>query len=85
MRKTGMRKTVLAALAAAAMLSGGMPVHGADLPTLPSPSLAAPLAPDFSTSATPVRLAAVMCGTNGCAPVQTRKKAQRKFQTLGHG
>jgi hypothetical protein len=85
MRKTGMRKTVLAALAAAATLSGGMPVHGACLPSFAAPALAAALAPDFSTPAGPVRLASIMCGTNGCNPVQTKQKARRKFQTLGHG
>lgn len=31
------------------------------------------------------RLAAVICGGNGCAPVQTKSQPKRKFQPLGHG
>jgi hypothetical protein len=36
-------------------------------------------------SATPLRVATVLCGSNGCTPVQTKQVQRRKFQTMGHG
>jgi hypothetical protein len=31
-----------------------------------------------------IREAAIVCGTNGCAPVQTKLLQRRKFHPLGH-
>jgi hypothetical protein len=35
--------------------------------------------------ATQIRVALIVCGGNGCAPVQTKQQTRRKFQTMGHG
>jgi len=61
-------------------MAGGVPVHGA--------AQSYPIIASRSGSATPsvaIRLAAVVCGGNGCNVVQTKQKPRRKFQTLGHG
>jgi hypothetical protein len=76
-----MAKTLVSALAAATFLLGGMLVgRAAAMP---------PVAPAaFGTTAAraaPVQEAAVVCGGNGCAPVQTSAKHKRKFIPLGHG
>jgi len=76
-----MRKTFLSALAAAAILSGGMPAERAQALTPATPSALYLTA----TAAAPVQLATVLCGTNGCAPVQTKRIQRRKFHPLGHG
>jgi len=68
-----MNKTVLMALATAVTLFGAMPS-------------ATPTAPALATAeAALVREAAVVCGGNGCGPVQTSAKHKRKFIPLGHG
>ncbi len=73
-----MSKTVLASLAAATLFAVG-------LLALPSEAgSAAPSAVRFAT-ADLVREAAIVCGGNGCNPVQTKAQQKRKFQTLGHG
>ena len=65
-----MRKIVLLALATVAILSGGMATQSTELAIQSEAS---------------VQLATMMCGTNGCVPVQTKHQPRRKFQTLGHG
>lgn len=67
-----MRHTLLSALALAALLSI----------VVPGERSTAPASADHAAS---LRLAAVICGNNGCAPVQTKAQQKRKFQTLGHG
>jgi hypothetical protein len=32
-----------------------------------------------------LRVATIVCGGNGCAPVQTKQVKRQKFQTMGHG
>lgn len=76
-----MRRMFLAALASATILSC---VTIADRAVAMPP--VAPAA--FGTTAAraaPVQEAAVVCGGNGCAPVQTSAKHKRKFIPLGHG
>jgi hypothetical protein len=68
-----MRKTLLSALAAAIILSGGL---------LADRTAAMPLAPVSVT--TLVEKAAIICGGNGCAPVQTKQTQHHKFQPLGY-
>ena len=68
------------AIVLAAILSAGLLVnHAAAL--APSPAIA----PAKAAAATPVREAAIVCGGNGCGPVQTKAPQKRKFQPLGHG
>jgi len=76
-----MRKTLLATLAAATMLSIGLLATG-----VAAKSTAAPSTQGIEKgAAASFREAAVMCGNNGCAPVQTKPPATRKFKPLGHG
>ena len=75
-----MRKIALTALAAAAITVGAVPVHGAVPSDRIAPSRAGYAAPLVS-----IRLAAAVCGGNGCYVVQTKQKPRRKFQVLGHG
>jgi hypothetical protein len=73
-----MPKIIPALLAAATLFTFG-------LLALPSETRsAAPSAARFAAAGL-VREAAIVCGGNGCNPVQTRAKQKRKFQTLGHG
>ena len=65
-----MSKTFLPALAIAAILSAS-----------PATEPAGPA----TQSAMPLHLATVLCGSNGCAPVQTKQVKRQKFQTMGHG
>jgi hypothetical protein len=75
-----MRQTFLAAAAAALILSGGSLVNRAA--AMP---LAAPSALDAETAtASLVQQAAVVCGGNGCAPVQTTRQRKRIIHPLGH-
>ncbi len=60
-----MRATLLTALAAAAILSGGLPSNQANAFAQPS-ALGVASAPF-------VQQVATICGTAGCAPVQTKK------------
>jgi hypothetical protein len=74
-----MHKTILTALAAATIFSGGMPVSRAEATTAATPSIVG------VASSPQVREAAIICGGNGCNPIQTKAQKRRKFQTLGHG
>ena len=68
------------AIMSAAILSAGLLVnHAAAL----APSAA--VAPGAAAAPAPIREAAIVCGGNGCAPVQTKAQQKRKFQPLGHG
>ena len=68
-----MRKIVLTAMATAAILSGGM--LGSEAGAMP---LATPAVLNAAAGSL-VRQAAVVCGGNGCAPVQTGRVQRRKF------
>ena len=74
-----MPKTLLTALAAATILAGALPINRAEAMTV-----AAVSAPGIA-SASFIREAAVVCGGNGCNPVQTKAQKRRKFKPLGHG
>ncbi len=76
-----MRRTFLTALAAATLLSGATIADRAAAMTAPLASAAGIASPHAGF----VREAAVVCGGNGCAPVQTSAKHKRKFIPLGHG
>ena len=65
-----MSKALLPALAIAACLAGSPVSEPAGQAT---------------QSATALRVATVLCGSNGCAPVETKQVKRRKFQTMGHG
>jgi len=67
------------ALASATLLVGGTLADRAAAMTTPPASAAAIAHPGL------VREAAVVCGGNGCGPVQTSAKHKRKFIPLGHG
>jgi hypothetical protein len=72
-----MPKMLFSALAAATILSGAM-IAGRAAAT-PSDTLsAAPARPAL------VHEAAVLCGGNGCAPVQTKQTQRKKFHPLGY-
>jgi len=74
-----MHKVFLTALAAAIILTVGMPAKRAGAAAAPTPLL-------VSAATSPlVREAAIVCGGNGCNPVHTKAQTKRKFQTLGHG
>ncbi|HTR00724.1 MAG TPA: hypothetical protein VMH83_12060 [Candidatus Acidoferrum sp.] len=62
-----MRTTLLTALAAAAILSGGFFADNASAFTLAAPSALA------ATPALLVQRVANVCGPTGCVPVQTKK------------
>jgi hypothetical protein len=69
-----MRKTRLSALTAAIILAVGM---------LADRAAAMPFAAPAGGSA-PVEKAAVLCGGNGCLPVQTKPRQHKKFMPLGY-
>ncbi len=73
-----MRKTLLATLATATILSIGMLAdHAAATITSMESSPIATVAPNF------VREAAIVCGGSGCAPVQTKARDKKKLIPLG--
>jgi hypothetical protein len=77
-----MHKALLATLATAAILAGAMIAEQAEAMTTATPSTPA-TAP---AAAAPIRLATVVCGGNGCVPIQTKQiQKPRKFKALGHG
>jgi hypothetical protein len=46
----------------------------------------APAAPTAATVAhAQIRMASIVCGSNGCGVVQTKALKRRKLQWLGHG
>jgi len=69
-----MRKTRLSALMAATILAVGM---------LAGRAAAMPFAAPAGVSA-PVEKVAVLCGGNGCLPVQTKRRQHKKFMPLGY-
>jgi len=75
-----MGKILLAAFTAATVLSGGLSAGRAA-----AMSPAATSALSTAADAGLVREATMICGNNGCLPVQTKAPQKRKFQTLGHG
>jgi hypothetical protein len=75
-----MRKTLLAALAVAAIVSGTILANRAEAMTTATPAALGVAAVDTGM----IREAAIVCGTNGCAPVQTKLLQRRKFHPLGH-
>jgi|HubBroStandDraft_4_1064222.scaffolds.fasta_scaffold745695_2 hypothetical protein len=72
-----MPKTLISALAAATILAGAMLTGRAA--AMPS---AAPSPAPARTAL--VQEAAVLCGGNGCAPVQTKQTQRKKFHPLGY-
>jgi hypothetical protein len=75
-----MRKTLVTALTAAAIFSAGISIART------AAFLASPSAGIAEASASEIRVATVVCGGNGCAPVQTKAYQKRKqFQAMGHG
>jgi hypothetical protein len=72
-----MSKTLFSALAAATVLSGATFAGRA----VAMPSAALSSAPARSAL---VHEAAVLCGGNGCAPVQTKQTQRKKFHPLGY-
>jgi len=73
-----MHKTILTALAAATIFSGGMSVSRAEATTVATPSIVG------VASSPQVREAAIICGGNGCNVVQTKQQKRRKFMPLGY-
>jgi hypothetical protein len=69
-----MRKTLVTAIAAAAILTAGMHVKRVDAMSLALPSQLGVAA----AHAAIVRQAAVVCGNNGCGPVQTQRVQRRR-------
>jgi hypothetical protein len=78
LRRLCMRRILLSALAAVTMVSVGLVA-----------SRAAAMAPEASAGVTAahaqLRVAAIVCGSNGCGVVQTKAVKHRKLQWLGHG
>jgi hypothetical protein len=73
-----MRRILLSTLAAATIVSVGLIASRA--------AAMAPEAPAAVTAAhAQLRVAAIVCGSNGCGVVQTKAMKQRKLQWLGHG
>ena len=72
-----MSKTLLSALAAVTILSGGLLTGRAA--AMPSAALAS------APAHTPlVREAAMGCGGAGCVPVQTKQVQRKKYHPLGY-
>jgi hypothetical protein len=69
-----MRKTRLSALSAAMILAVGMLAGRAAAMPFAAPAGGSPL----------VEKAAIVCGGNGCSPVQTKPHGKRKFMPLGY-
>ncbi len=74
-----MRKILLSTLAATTLLSAGLLASRAAATTSVGAISAG------SASATLLREASILCGSNGCNVVQTKGTKQRKLQWLGHG
>jgi len=73
-----MRKFLLSTLAAVTVVSAGLIASRA--------AAMAPAQPTETTAVQPqLRMAAVVCGSNGCGVVQTKGTKQRKLIWLGHG
>jgi hypothetical protein len=72
-----MPKTLLSALAAVTILSVGTLADRAT--AMPSATLTS-----ASAHAALVQKAAVLCGGNGCAPIQTKQTQRKKFHPLGY-
>jgi hypothetical protein len=70
----GMRQTLLVAFATAAILSGGLPKL-ANAMTPATPSELGFASPDAAF----IQRATVVCGNNGCSPVQTKRVQRRKL------
>ena len=75
-----MRKILLSAFTAAIILSGEI-FAGRAVAMAPS---ATPALGAAAANGGLIQAAAVVCGNNGCAPVQTKAPQKRKFQPLGH-
>ena len=69
-----MRRTLLVAIAAAAILSGGS-LERADAMKFATPSALGFAGPDTAF----VQRVTVVCGNNGCSPVQTKRVQRRKL------
>jgi hypothetical protein len=76
-----MPKTLVTALVVATILAAGLPANRAAAMTI----AAAAASPPGMASANHIREAAVVCGGNGCNPVQTKVKKRRKFIPLRNG
>jgi hypothetical protein len=73
-----MRKLLLSTLAAATVVSVGLLASRA--------AAMAPAAPAVATVVhAQIRMASIVCGSNGCGVVQTKALKHRKLQWLGHG
>jgi len=72
-----MSKILLTALAAATILAGGLPVDRAA-------AITAAASASGIASANLIREAAIVCGGNGCNPVQTKAQKRHKFKPLGY-
>jgi len=72
-----MSKTLFSAVAAAMILSGAM-IAGRAAAMPPAALSSAP-----ARSAL-IHEAAVLCGGNGCTPVQTKQTQRKKFHPLGY-
>jgi hypothetical protein len=72
-----MRKTFLAVSAAAVSIAVCSAFLAVATPAGPS------ALQDRADAA--AKVATIMCGSGGCAPVQTKQQSRRKFQTMGHG
>lgn len=79
-----MTKTVLWTLAAATMLSSVTLAGEAIAMTQSTAPALAVAAPALTPAAANMRLAAIVCGNVGCAPVQTKPPQRRKLRLLGH-
>ena len=78
-KETNMRRILLSTLAATTLLSAGLLASRAAATTSAGAISAG------SASATLLREASILCGSNGCNVVQTKGTKQRKLQWLGHG
>jgi hypothetical protein len=72
-----MRKFLLSTLAAATIVSVGLMASRA--------AAMAPAAPIATAASPQLRVASIVCGSNGCGVVQTKATTRRKLQWLGHG
>jgi hypothetical protein len=69
-----MRKTLLIAVATAAVLSGGS-LKRANAMTFATPSALGFASTDIAV----IQRVTVVCGNNGCSPVQTKRVQRRKL------
>ena len=73
-----MRKLLLSTLAAVTIVSVGLIASRA--------AVMAPAMPAATAVAdAQIRVASIVCGSNGCGVVQTKAVKHRKLQWLGHG